>query len=85
MFWLDASKEESFEMYEDNPGSFRTNGVSVLCPRIQRWRDWRGGEHDYYAFSSRGLASCDAMRAEDYEGRHYVSFGNYVDWGRRVE
>ena len=85
VFWLDASKEESFEMYEDNPGSFRTNGVSVLCPRIQRWHDWRGGEHDYYAFSSRGLASCDAMRAEDYEGRRYVSFGNYVDWGRRVE
>ena len=84
VLWLDASKVESFEMYDGN-GSFTTNGVTVYCPRIQRWRDWRGGDHDYYAYSSRLLASCDAMRGTDYEGRYYVSFGNYVEWGRRVE
>ena len=84
VLWLDASKEESFDMY-DNNGSFATNGVTVYCPRVQRWRDWRGSGHDYYAFSSRLLSTCDAMRGTDYEGRYYVSFGNYVAWGRRVE
>ena len=85
VLWLDASKDESFDVYESGNGSFKTNGVTVYCPRMQRWHDWRGGDHNYYAFSSRGLASCDAMLATDYDGRHYVSFGNYVEWGRRVE
>ena len=84
VFWLDASKVDSFDMYEDNPGSFKTNGVTVIAPRIQRWHDWRGGNHDYYAHCWRGLASCDPMLAED-DGGKYVTLGNYVQYGRRFE
>ena len=32
VFWLDASKVDSFDMYEDNPGSFKTNGSKGIYP-----------------------------------------------------